>query len=214
MSNTEIIKYNYLHKNPIENSIEKTGMTRMDCLDCINNSKWSNFRYFYSQRISMHEVMQKSELTLQECEIFIKSYHLPKIEQRNKKLLKPTKKQQKATPKKAVPKKAISNEEHFIKNVKLKTKNFQSKSKITKPYTYLDVVKLLKDSPRCYITKEKINLYDTKSWSLDHFIPASKGGSSDISNMKLCKTRYNYMKWVMTFDEFIEACKKVAEIHR
>lgn len=253
MSNTEIIKYNYLRKNPIEESMEATGMTRMQCLNYINNSKWSHFRQLYSQRIPMHEVIQKSGLTIQECKVFIKNYNLLKIEQRNKKLLKPKtiKIRSKTNPSFAVkikfkkpkaknkpskttrvpsirtknkPSKPVrvpnirtryspSKEQKLKYSTRNKVKNFQKRGIVTEPYDYLDVIKCLKNNPYCYISQEKIDIYDTRSWSLDHFIPVSKGGDSNLNNLKFCKTKYNYMKHAMLFDEFVDACKKIAAIH-
>jgi len=64
-------------------------------------------------------------------------------------------------------------------------------------------------NPVCYLTNRKINFLDSKSYSLDHIIPLSKGGMNDISNLGLTCRDANMAKTDMSLKEFIQLCKEV-----
>lgn len=101
----------------------------------------------------------------------------------------------------------------FIYSTKAKVSSFQRRGKVKNPFSYEDVLDYLFTNPFCYLSGEPIDVYSTKDWSLDHFIPVSKGGSSDFDNLRICKTKYNYMKYNFLFDEFLEYCKKIVKRH-
>lgn len=63
----------------------------------------------------------------------------------------------------------------------------------------------------CYLTGQQININDISSWSLDHIIPKSKGGSSQLSNCGLVVSQINLCKHCLTPEEFIKICKNVVD---
>lgn len=64
----------------------------------------------------------------------------------------------------------------------------------------------------CYLTGDKIDL--TKDdYALDHIIPISRGGSSELSNLAITTYIANASKSSMTEDEYVELCKKVLIHH-
>jgi len=70
-------------------------------------------------------------------------------------------------------------------------------------------IKYLKENPYCYLTGEKIDLDKTETYSLDHIIPLSRGGTRSIENMGLTIRCANQAKNSMLVVEFLELCKKV-----
>lgn len=69
------------------------------------------------------------------------------------------------------------------------------------------------ENPYCYLTGEKIDLYLSNSYNLDHIIPASKGGDNSIENMGLCLKQANMAKSDLTKEELINLCKKIIEFN-
>ncbi len=67
------------------------------------------------------------------------------------------------------------------------------------------------DEPKCYLTGVPIDLMKHSTYSLDHIIPASRGGSSELENMGLLTTEANKAKHNMTPQEFWALCKLVVE---
>jgi CRISPR/Cas system Type II protein with McrA/HNH and RuvC-like nuclease domain len=67
------------------------------------------------------------------------------------------------------------------------------------------------NEPKCYLSGELINLYDTKSYSIDHIVPASKGGDNTIENAGILSSSVNKMKSDITVKEFLEKCIQVLE---
>ena len=76
-----------------------------------------------------------------------------------------------------------------------------------------DVLNLIGDTPRCYLTGENIDLQDMKSYSFDHKIPISRGGKSNLDNLGLATRVANRSKTDMSHTEFIDFCKKVLIHH-
>ena len=60
------------------------------------------------------------------------------------------------------------------------------------------------NEPKCYLSGELINLHETKSYSIDHITPASKGGENTIENAGLISSSINKMKSDITVKEFLE----------
>jgi hypothetical protein len=53
-----------------------------------------------------------------------------------------------------------------------------------------------------------------KNISIDHILPLSKGGDSDISNLCLVTKEVNYMKHTMGAEEFIDLCKIIVDYNK
>lgn len=51
----------------------------------------------------------------------------------------------------------------------------------------------------------------TKSYSIDHILPSSKGGENTINNAGLICSSINKMKSDITVEEFLEKCIQVLE---
>ena len=90
-----------------------------------------------------------------------------------------------------------------------RTIHFKNRAEVTKEFNYKDIVNLYGDNPRCYLTGEEIDISDSKSFHFDHLIPISKGGKSDLENLRICKREANQAKGDLTLEEFIELCNKV-----
>ena len=78
-------------------------------------------------------------------------------------------------------------------------------------YTYHDAIEHLGGHiTKCYITGREIDI--TKDdFNLDHIIPASKGGTGELSNMGITIPEVNQMKNNLLLDDFIALCKEVLE---
>jgi hypothetical protein len=104
------------------------------------------------------------------------------------------------------------------KRVLSKVRDFQrregSKISITKPeltFNIGDFLLKIGNEPKCYLSGEPINLYETKSYSIDHITPASKGGENTIENAGLISFSINKMKSDISVEEFLEKCIQVLE---
>jgi 5-methylcytosine-specific restriction endonuclease McrA len=69
------------------------------------------------------------------------------------------------------------------------------------------LLKMLQDQQyRCALTGEELT---PATASLDHKIPLSQGGTSDLDNLEIILLQVNAAKGSMTRDEFIALCRKV-----
>lgn len=68
--------------------------------------------------------------------------------------------------------------------------------------------KLEQQGNRCALSGEPI---DDKNSEIDHIIPVSRGGSSEIENLQWVTRKINRMKHTMTNEEFVEVCRAVIE---
>lgn len=78
-------------------------------------------------------------------------------------------------------------------------------------FSFEDFLSKIGEEPKCYLSGQPIDLYETKSYSVDHIIPASKGGNNTIENAGLISSSINKMKSDITVDEFLEKCIQVLE---
>lgn len=76
-------------------------------------------------------------------------------------------------------------------------------------FSVKDVLDILGDNPKCYLTGVPIDLNDTKSYNFDHKIPSSRGGPNTLNNLGVCTKDVNQAKSDKTVEEFIDLCKQV-----
>lgn len=81
-------------------------------------------------------------------------------------------------------------------------------------FTIEQLLEKIGDEPKCYISGESINLLDSKSWSLDHIIPKSKGGDNSINNCGITTRQVNTMKSDIMYEDFIKICEKITEYNK
>ena len=97
--------------------------------------------------------------------------------------------------------------------IKIKTfkrrNQHRNKVKVINNYTCEDVVNKLGKNPLCYLTGRRINLKDPKSYSLDHVIPVSKGGTNELDNLEITCASANFAKADMTLKEFYNLCEEI-----
>lgn len=65
--------------------------------------------------------------------------------------------------------------------------------------------------PKCYMTGVKIDLSSSRSYSLDHVIPYSRGGSCLIDNVELILPVVNIMKSSIPAGDFVLMCNLIAK---
>lgn len=103
----------------------------------------------------------------------------------------------------------------FSRRLNIKINRF-SKIKRTKRIEYsqrlfsmVELKEHIKNNPVCYLTGEQLDITSPSGFHLDHIIPRSKGGSSELSNLGITTPNANMAKSDMMLDEFIDLCKKV-----
>jgi len=67
------------------------------------------------------------------------------------------------------------------------------------------------DNPKCYLSGESINLYETKTYCIDHITPSTKGGENTLENAGLISATLNKMKSDISVDELLQKCIQVLE---
>lgn len=89
---------------------------------------------------------------------------------------------------------------------RLRNKNIE-----TMEYTYKDAINHLGgEVTKCYLTGRAIDI--TKDdFNLDHIIPASRGGSCELTNMGITIPEVNSMKSNLLVEELLDLCKEVLE---
>ncbi|TXG80061.1 MAG: hypothetical protein E6R13_08775 [Spirochaetes bacterium] len=79
---------------------------------------------------------------------------------------------------------------------------------IVKTFDWTDVVEKYGEDTICYLSGEKINLFEN-TYHFDHIIPSSKGGDNSLDNLGIAYNIVNKMKNDLTPDELIEWCIKI-----
>ena len=69
-------------------------------------------------------------------------------------------------------------------------------------------------NPVCYITGDRIDLSDSKSYSLDHINPYHISQDNSVENLGLTTRDANQSKSHLTLQQYIELCRKVVEFNR
>ena len=80
-------------------------------------------------------------------------------------------------------------------------------------FSTADLMAQIGAQPCCYLTGTIIDLSVPSAYSLDHKVPISRGGSSELSNAGLSTTAANKAKHDKTPEEFLALCRQVLE-HR
>lgn len=78
-------------------------------------------------------------------------------------------------------------------------------------FTWEDFLLKIGNEHKCYLSGEPINIYNSKEYSIDHIIPASKNGDNSLENAGLISQIVNRMKNNLTVDEFIKKCIQIIE---
>ncbi len=74
-----------------------------------------------------------------------------------------------------------------------------------------DMESKFRPNPICYLSGRPLDLDSRSGFSLDHIIPASRGGLSSLDNMGLAHPTVNMCKSELTPEEFFALCKEVLE---
>lgn len=79
---------------------------------------------------------------------------------------------------------------------------------INTSFTIEDVINKFGSDTICYLSGEKINLFND-DFNFDHIQPHSKNGTNTLDNLGITHPIVNYMKGDLTPSELIEWCVKV-----
>ena len=97
---------------------------------------------------------------------------------------------------------------------KFQKRDNNTKGKINKNINYTfnwkDVLNKFSENTKCYLSGMEINLYND-TYSFDHIVPVSKGGTNDISNLGITYKVVNDMKGNLMVNEFLDWCIKILE---
>lgn len=86
-----------------------------------------------------------------------------------------------------------------------------NKKYITRNEEHELLTNMILQNPVCYLTGEKIDLSDSKSYSIDHIQPFSKSCNNSIDNAGLCISKANQSKADLSLEEYLKLCQKVLE---
>ena len=86
----------------------------------------------------------------------------------------------------------------------------QINKEINMTFTWKDVLEKYTENTICYLSGEKINLYEN-NYNLDHIIPYSRGGKNTLDNLGITHRIVNTMKSDLTPDELLKWCKRILE---
>jgi 5-methylcytosine-specific restriction endonuclease McrA len=78
-------------------------------------------------------------------------------------------------------------------------------------FTVDDLINKIGDNPKCYLTGKDIDLSKSKTYSLDHIVPRSKGGENSLDNCGLCCKEANMAKYDLLLEDFISLCDSVVK---
>ena len=76
-------------------------------------------------------------------------------------------------------------------------------------FTYYEMLAAYPDNARCYLTGRPVDLMNSSTYSLDHVVPATRGGTNDLSNMGIACPQANWAKSDMMVKEFVALCRDV-----
>lgn len=90
-----------------------------------------------------------------------------------------------------------------------KSRTHTKVNNISQNYTTKDVLEKFGDNPVCYLTGTPIDLNKPETYQFDHIIPASKGGTNDLSNLGICIRAANYAKNDLDLEELYILCENI-----
>jgi len=90
-----------------------------------------------------------------------------------------------------------------------KNKTHTIVNNLTKNFTTQDVLNKFGDNPVCYLTGTPIDLNKPETYHFDHIIPASKGGTNDLSNLEICLKEANNAKSDLSLSELYSLCESI-----
>ena len=85
----------------------------------------------------------------------------------------------------------------------------KNKQQLVRSFTTEELLSRLGAQPCCYLTGNMIDLTNPASYSLDHVVPVSRGGTSTIDNLGLTTSEANRAKNDRTVEEFLVLCATV-----
>jgi 5-methylcytosine-specific restriction endonuclease McrA len=95
-----------------------------------------------------------------------------------------------------------------------KSNDFQyneSNQKYEIEFGWRDVIEKFGWITTCYLTGDLVDLNLPNTYSFDHVIPRSKGGSSGLDNLGVTTQAANQAKSNLLLHELFELCKKILE---
>lgn len=92
-----------------------------------------------------------------------------------------------------------------------KVNDYYAESSDDRDFTLKDVKEKFNGRWHCYLTGTPIEPSETDKYALDHIVPRSRGGKSNLENMGLLRRDVNEAKSSKTIDEFLQLCKEVLE---
>jgi 5-methylcytosine-specific restriction endonuclease McrA len=92
-----------------------------------------------------------------------------------------------------------------------KINDFWRESPQDRDFSFNEAKTKIVEQSCCYLTGSKIDLEKTETYALDHIVPKSKGGKSNLANLGLLRKDVNAAKSDKTVDEFLALCKEILE---
>ena len=85
------------------------------------------------------------------------------------------------------------------RDFQLKAKNFSSQ----------DVLDKFGKNPKCYLTGKVIDWSQPRTYSFDHVVPLSRGGTCTLDNLGITTRSANNAKDDLLLDEFLTLCESI-----